>query len=218
MIWRSRIIQSDPPNLRLRGGVDAQVIIEHAYPRTAVPQVLDLDVGGQYQWRRKGEAHIFSPDVISRLQHATQINSREEFRKYSKLIDEQQRQLLTLRGLLEFRYAEKPVPLAEVEPAAEIVKRFATGAMSQAIIDPAEVRRFAHNLTRFNSELQSQLSLLRGQMVGLSQSWRDQEHEKFAEAFDETMLVLSRFIAASNQQIPLLLRKAERAEEYLRQK
>ncbi len=107
---------------------------EHAYPRTEVPQTLDLDVGGQYQWRRKGEAHIFSPDVIAKLQHSTQLNSREEFRKFCQLIDDQQRQLLTLRGLLEFRPVDQPVPLAEVESAATIVKRFATGAMSYGSI------------------------------------------------------------------------------------
>ncbi|MBI3839344.1 MAG: glutamate synthase large subunit, partial [Planctomycetia bacterium] len=107
---------------------------EHAYPRTEVPQTLDLDVGGQYQWRRKGEAHIFSPDVIAKLQHSTSINSREEFRKFCQLIDNQQRQLLTLRGLLEFKASEHPVPLDEVEPAAEIVKRFSTGAMSYGSI------------------------------------------------------------------------------------
>jgi len=90
--------------------------------------------------------------------------------------------------------------------------------MSQAIIDPAEVRRFAHNLTRFNTELQNQMTMLRGQLIGLTQTWRDQEQEKFSETFDETLLVLNRFIAASAQQIPMLLRKAERAEEYLRQK
>ncbi|HEX3726605.1 MAG TPA: glutamate synthase large subunit, partial [Pirellulales bacterium] len=107
---------------------------EHAYPTTDVPQTLDLDVGGQYQWRRKGEAHIFSPDVIAKLQHATHLNSREEFRKFCQLIDDQQRQLLTLRGLLELKSAEKSVPLDEVEPAVEIVKRFATGAMSYGSI------------------------------------------------------------------------------------
>jgi len=107
---------------------------EHAYPRNEVPQTLELDVGGQYQWRRKGEAHIFSPDVIAKLQHSTQLNSREEFRKFCQLIDDQQRQLLTLRGLLDFKPAEKPIPLDEVEPAKEIVKRFATGAMSYGSI------------------------------------------------------------------------------------
>jgi len=107
---------------------------EHAYPRNDVPQTLDLDVGGQYQWRRKGEAHIFSPEVIAKLQQSTQLNSREEFRKFCALIDEQQRQLLTLRGLLQFKPTDKPVPLEEVESAVNIVKRFATGAMSYGSI------------------------------------------------------------------------------------
>lgn len=107
---------------------------EHAYPTTEVAQTLDLDVGGQYQWRRKGEAHIFSPDVIAKLQQSTTLNSRQEFRRFSELIDNQQRQLLTLRGLLEFKPAEASVPLEEVEPAKEIVKRFATGAMSYGSI------------------------------------------------------------------------------------
>jgi glutamate synthase domain-containing protein 2/glutamate synthase domain-containing protein 1/glutamate synthase domain-containing protein 3 len=113
---------------------------EHAWPKTSVPQTLELDVGGRYQWRRKGESHMLSPDVVSTLQRSTQINSREEFRKYQRLIDEQQTKLLTLRGLLDFNWAEASsgghgaVPLEEVEPAKEIVKRFATGAMSYGSI------------------------------------------------------------------------------------
>ena len=107
---------------------------EHAYPDFEPPQRLDLDVGGQYQWRRKGEAHVFSPDVIAKLQHATQLNSRDEFKKFCDLIDHQQTRLLTLRGLLEFRKDTQPIPLNEVEPAKEIVKRFATGAMSYGSI------------------------------------------------------------------------------------
>ena len=107
---------------------------EHAWPRTAVPSVLELDVGGRYAWRRKGEAHVMAPDVVASLQRATQINSREEFNRYQKLIDEQQTKLLTLRGLLDFKWAEAPIPLEEVEPAKEIVKRFATGAMSYGSI------------------------------------------------------------------------------------
>ena len=113
---------------------------EHAWPKTSVPQTLELDVGGRYQWRRKGEAHMLSPDVVSTLQRSTQINSREEFKKYQKLIDEQQTKLLTLRGLLDFQWADASsggqgaIPLDEVEPAKEIVKRFATGAMSYGSI------------------------------------------------------------------------------------
>ncbi|MCX7432329.1 MAG: glutamate synthase large subunit [Planctomycetia bacterium] len=113
---------------------------EHAWPKTSVPQTLELDVGGRYQWRRKGEAHMLSPDVVSTLQRSTQINSRAEFKKYQQLIDEQQTKLLTLRGLLDFQWADASsggqgaIPLDEVEPAKEIVKRFATGAMSYGSI------------------------------------------------------------------------------------
>ena len=107
---------------------------EHAFPRTKVPQVLELDVGGQYAWRRKGEAHLFNPEVIAKLQISTRLNSRDEFKKFCDLIDNQERQLLTLRGLMEFKTGAQPVPLDEVEPAKEIVKRFATGAMSYGSI------------------------------------------------------------------------------------
>ena len=107
---------------------------EHAWPQTVVPQTLELDVGGRYAWRRKGESHMLSPDVVSKLQLATQINSRAEFKKYQQLIDEQQTKLLTLRGLLDFKWADTPISLEDVEPAKEIVKRFATGAMSYGSI------------------------------------------------------------------------------------
>ena len=90
--------------------------------------------------------------------------------------------------------------------------------MSQAIVNPAELRRFAQNLQRFNAELRNQMTMLRGQLVSLGQSWRDQEHQKFAEEFQETMLVINRFVEATDQHIPVLLRKAERAEEYLNQR
>ncbi|HET6882283.1 MAG TPA: glutamate synthase large subunit [Pirellulales bacterium] len=106
---------------------------ESAYPHTNVPRNLTLDVGGQYQWRRKGEAHLFNPEVVAKLQHATRLNSVADFKKYCELIDNQERQLLTLRGLLDFKKGN-PVPLDEVEPAKEIVKRFATGAMSYGSI------------------------------------------------------------------------------------
>ncbi len=106
---------------------------EYAYPRTEVPSLLDLDVGGQYQWRRKGEAHMLNPEVVAKLQIATKLNSQEDFQQYCKLIDHQERQLLTLRGLLTLKKGT-PIPLDEVEPAKEIVKRFATGAMSYGSI------------------------------------------------------------------------------------
>jgi uncharacterized protein YukE len=90
--------------------------------------------------------------------------------------------------------------------------------MPQAIVDPAELRRFAHNLKQFSNELHNQVLVLHGQMVGLGDSWRDQEHEKFAEEFEQTMQVIQRFAETAQQHIPFLLRKAERVEEYLLQR
>jgi uncharacterized protein YukE len=90
--------------------------------------------------------------------------------------------------------------------------------MPQAIVDPAELRRFAHNLKQFTNDLQSRMSVLHGQMVGLGSTWRDQEHEKFAQEFTDTMQVVGRFVEAATTHIPFLMRKAERVEEYLQQR
>ncbi len=89
-----------------------------------------LDVGGDYAWRQRGEAHVWTPDTIAKLQHAVRGNDAKTYEEYSRLVNEQSEKLLTLRGLMEFKWADNPVPLEEVEPAKEIVKRFATGAMS----------------------------------------------------------------------------------------
>ena len=90
--------------------------------------------------------------------------------------------------------------------------------MPHAIVDPEELRRFAHNLKQFNNELHNRLLVLHGQMVALGNSWRDKEHEKFLQEFDQTILVLKRFTEATNLHIPFLIRKAERVEEYLQQR
>ncbi len=90
--------------------------------------------------------------------------------------------------------------------------------MSQAIVDPSELRRFAQHLKQFNNDLQQQMGALHGQLNGLGQSWRDKEHEKFAEEFQQTMVAIARFVEASNQHIPFLMRKAQRVEEYLQQR
>ena len=90
--------------------------------------------------------------------------------------------------------------------------------MSQAIVDPGELRRFAANLKRFNADLQAALAGLHGQLLSLGDSWRDQEHERFRQEFEATMLVLERFLEVATEHIPFLLRKAERIEEYLSQR
>lgn len=89
-----------------------------------------LEAGGEYAFRVRGEEHMWTPDVIARLQHATRSNNAQTYRGYANLINDQTRHMKTLRGLFEFKPAGPPVPLAEVEPAKEIVKRFVTGAMS----------------------------------------------------------------------------------------
>lgn len=89
----------------------------------------DLQVGGIYQWKRRGEKHMFSPEVIHLLQYATKTNNYELYKKYTQKINDQTKDQLTIRGLFEFK-KRKPVPLSEVEAAEEIFKRFATGAMS----------------------------------------------------------------------------------------
>ncbi len=89
-----------------------------------------LDAGGEYAWRERGEAHMWTPETIAKLQHATRSNRYDTYKEYASLINDQSRRLMTLRGLFEFKQAGVPVPLDEVEPAKEIVKRFATGAMS----------------------------------------------------------------------------------------
>ena len=90
--------------------------------------------------------------------------------------------------------------------------------MSKAIVDPGELRRFAQDMKRFNDDLRNQMKILHGRMTALGQTWRDQEQTKFAEEFEETMKVLLRFTEASDRHIPFLIRKAERAEEYLQQR
>ncbi len=102
----------------------------HAFPRQEIDATLELDPGGAYQWRRHGEVHQWNPDTIAKLQYATRANSWESYQQFSQAVNDQSRELATLRGLLDFRSDRPPVPLDEVEPAREIVKRFATGAAS----------------------------------------------------------------------------------------
>lgn len=94
-----------------------------------------LDAGGIYQWRAKGERHLFSPTSIHKLQKSTRLGDYEVFREYSKEIDDQAKAAFTLRGLMEFKFDQsQAIPIEEVEPASEIVKRFKTGAMSYGSI------------------------------------------------------------------------------------
>src|SRR5213594_2591486 len=105
---------------------------ERAFPER--PLGAELDWGGEYQWRRDGEHHMVNPDMIAKLQHATRSGSYAQFKDFTRLCDDQSKQLATLRGLIEFRSGATPVPIDEVEPVESILKRFATGAMSYGSI------------------------------------------------------------------------------------
>jgi glutamate synthase (ferredoxin) len=108
-----------------------EALVRHrqAFPDRPVNNVA-LDAGGQYQWRDDGEFHLFNPQSIHKLQLACRLGSYKLFKEYEELIDNQSKNLCTLRGLLDFNWAEKSVPIEEVESVEEIVKRFKTGAMS----------------------------------------------------------------------------------------
>jgi glutamate synthase (NADPH/NADH) large chain len=94
----------------------------------------ELETGGSYQYRIRGEYHLVNPLTVSKLQHAVRQSSFATFKEYTELVNDQSKQLCTLRGLMNLKLASKPVPIEEVEPASEIVKRFATGAMSYGSI------------------------------------------------------------------------------------
>jgi glutamate synthase (ferredoxin) len=100
------------------------------------PSITDdpVDQGGQYKWRKEGEHHLFNPETVHRLQKAVRTGSYEVFKQYSHSVNEQSEKIATLRGLLDFRFNQEPVPIEEVEPVDSIVKRFKTGAMSYGSI------------------------------------------------------------------------------------
>jgi glutamate synthase (NADPH/NADH) large chain len=102
---------------------------DHAF-RPITEAETELAIGGSYQYRVHGEYHLYNPLTVSKLQHAVRQSSFETFQEYTQLVNEQSKELCTLRALMNLKLAEKPVPISEVEPASEIVKRFATGAMS----------------------------------------------------------------------------------------
>ena len=121
------------------GGVGIDVIAQEtikrhhiAYPPGGeIPGAKKLQIGGEYQWRREGEPHLFDPETVFTLQHATRSKRFDVFKRYTERVDNQSRRLMTLRGLFDFKKdVRKPISIEEVEPISEILKRFATGAMS----------------------------------------------------------------------------------------
>lgn len=125
------------------GGAGIEIIAQEtikrhhiAYPPGGeIPGAKKLQIGGEYQWRREGEPHLFDPEAVFTLQHATRSKRFDVFKRYTNRVDDQSRRLMTLRGLFNFKSdIRKPIPIEEVEPASEIIKRFATGAMSYGSI------------------------------------------------------------------------------------
>ncbi|HWP84510.1 MAG TPA: glutamate synthase large subunit, partial [Terriglobia bacterium] len=119
-------------------GIDVvaeEVLQRHrrAFPDRPVREQ-DLDPGGEYQWRRDGEYHLFNPETVFKLQHATRTGQWKIFKEYTTLVDNQSKNLATLRGLMELKYAPEPIPIDEVEPIESILLRFSTGAMSYGSI------------------------------------------------------------------------------------
>ena len=116
-------------------GIAREVVERHRRAYHHRPRAgSELSVGGEYQWRRDGEYHLFSPETVFKLQHATRSGQYRIFKEYTQLVDDQSRRLATLRGLLDIRAGATPIPIEEVEPVEQIVKRFATGAMSYGSI------------------------------------------------------------------------------------
>ena len=127
------------------GGIGLEVIHEEnnirhtrAYPVERATNVHEnLDTGGEYQWRREGPPHLFNPETVFKLQHSTRTKRYDIFREYTKLVDDQAENLMTLRGMFTLREGVRPaVSIDEVEPISDIVKRFSTGAMSYGSISP----------------------------------------------------------------------------------
>ena len=122
-----------------------------AYVDLVVPGHMQLETGGFYQWRRDGEYHMWNPTTIAKLQYATKSNSWATYREFADWANGYAQQMCTIRGLLEFRKADEPLALDEVEPAAEIVKRFATGAVSLGSISREAHETLAIAMNRINA-------------------------------------------------------------------
>ena len=143
------------------GGVDLDVIAAEtrarhdiAYPLSGIsPAHRTLEVGGEYQWRREGEPHLFDPETVFRLQHATRAKRYDVFREYTARVDDQSRRLMTLRGLFDMREGLRPaVPIDEVEPVSAILARFSTGAMSYGSISQEAHETLAIAMNRIGAK------------------------------------------------------------------
>ena len=136
--------------------IAAEVATRHALAFPDRPEELahrTLEVGGEYQWRREGEYHLFNPDTVFRLQHATRTGRYDVFKEYTRLVDDQSKRLATLRGLFRLKEGVRPaVPIDEVEPISAIVQRFSTGAMSYGSISQEAHETLAIAMNRMGAK------------------------------------------------------------------
>lgn len=126
----------------------------NAYKEREIAADLDLEVGGQYRWRRNGEAHMFNPLTIAKLQESVRDNKPTSYKEYAELVNNQAKQLMTIRGLFEFTNFD-PIPIDEVEPWTNIVKRFKTGAMSYGSISKEAHENLAIAMNRIGGKSNS---------------------------------------------------------------
>ncbi len=127
---------------------------KNAYPDNKIDKKLGLNIGGEYRWRRKGERHLFNPTTVSKLQQAVRLSDQASYDIYANAINEQSENLMTIRGLFEFDNLN-PIPLDEVEPWTEIVKRFKTGAMSYGSISREAHENLAIAMNRIGGKSNS---------------------------------------------------------------
>ena len=125
-----------------------------AYTKKSIDAALDLEMGGQYRWRRNGEHHLFNPLSIAKLQDSVRTNKPQKYKEYAEMINNQSKQLMTIRGLFEFTNYD-PIPLEEVEPWTNIVKRFKTGAMSYGSISKEAHENLAIAMNRIGGKSNS---------------------------------------------------------------
>ena len=127
---------------------------QNAFPNSKIPNLLPLEIGGIYRWRRNGEKHMFNPTTISKLQQAVRLNSPESYKEYADAVNLQSTNLMTIRGLFEFNNLD-PISIDEVEPWTEIVKKFKTGAMSYGSISQEAHENLAIAMNRIGGKSNS---------------------------------------------------------------
>jgi glutamate synthase (NADPH/NADH) large chain len=127
---------------------------QKAFPNSNIASLLPLEIGGIYRWRRTGEKHMFNPTTISKLQQAVRLNSPESYKEYSTMVNDQSKNLMTIRGLFEFNNLD-PISIDEVEPWTEIVKKFKTGAMSLGSISKEAHENLAIAMNRIGGKSNS---------------------------------------------------------------